>query len=122
MTLLANEAPTQRPAAFPIARLDLVEETRRMRDSPRPGGHLGKTLLHNADLRLVLMILDKGVTIPTHHAAGSLIVHVLDGRAVVAVLESSFDLGRAQMLAIDRGVSHSLVAIEDTALLLAIGH
>jgi quercetin dioxygenase-like cupin family protein len=106
--------------SFPIARLDLEEEVRRMRASPRPGGHLGKTLVHNEDLRLVLMVLDRGARIPRHHAKGSLTIQALDGRVIAAILESSFDLGPGQVLAIDRNVSHALVAIEDSALLLTI--
>ena len=109
-------------SAFPIAMLDLVEEARKMRDSPRPGGHLGKTLLHEPHLRLVLMILDKGVRIPPHQAKGSLTVQVLDGRVVIGALDSSFELGADHVLALGGDVTHSLVAIEDTALLLTIAH
>jgi quercetin dioxygenase-like cupin family protein len=108
--------------SFPIARLDVNEEVRQMRASPKPGGHLGKTLVHNADLRIVLMLLDRGTRIPRHHAKGSLTIQALDGRVIVAILESSFDLGPGQLLAIDRDVSHALVAIEDSALLLTIAH
>jgi quercetin dioxygenase-like cupin family protein len=108
--------------SFPIAKLDLVEEIRRMRASPMPGDHIAKTVLHNEDLRIVLMILSRGARIPQHHAKGSLAIHTLDGRVIVTLLESSFDLGPGQMLAIQRDVSHALVAIEDTALVLTIAH
>jgi quercetin dioxygenase-like cupin family protein len=106
---------------FPIARLDLDEEIARMRASPAPAGHLGKTLLRAGDLRVVLIVLGAGAKIPEHSAEGSVAIQVLDGRVVVGALQSSFDLGRGQMLALERGVPHALVAVEDAAILLSIG-
>ncbi len=91
-----------------------------MRASPHPRGHLGKTLLRNQDMRIVLLILDRGARIPDHSADEPLTIHAVDGRAIVGLLGSSFDLSSGQLLAVERGVSHSVVAIEDTALLLTI--
>lgn len=107
---------------FPIARLDLVEEVRQLRASPIPHGHVAKTVLHNSDLRVVLMVLQRGATIPRHHAKGSLIIQALDGRVVVTLLDSSFELGPSNALAIEPQTEHALVAIEDSALLLTIAH
>ena len=112
---------TAEPKTFPIARADLDEEVRGLRRSQRPGGRASKTLLHATDLRLVLMVLDRGETIPAHHANGSLTVQVIDGRVVVNLLGASFDLAAGQLLAVERGVTHALAAIEDSAVLLTIG-
>ena len=109
-----------KPRSFPIARLDLDEEVRQMRASPKTHGHLAKTLLHGPDIRLVLMILDHGKQLPAHSANGSLTIQTLAGLVIVTLLESSYDLGPGQMLSIERGVSHALVAIEDSAILLTI--
>lgn len=114
-----RDTPVSAPV-FPIARLDLEEEIRRMRASPRPGGHVGKTLLRSGDLRLVLMVLERGARISDHQSDGSLTIQVLDGRVIVALLESSFDLASGQLLAIEHDISHALVAIEDSAVLLTI--
>ncbi len=114
--------PERHTPSFPIARLDLVEEARQLRASPIPHGHVAKTVLHNADLRVVLMVLQRGARIPRHHAKGSLLVQVLDGRAIVTLLDTSFDLGAGQVLAIEPELAHALVAIEDSALLLTIAH
>ena len=107
-------------ARYPIARLDLEEETRALRASPSPSGHLAKTLVHAPDMRLVLMTLDRGHSISPHHASSSLTIQTLAGRVIVSLLESSFDLGPGQVLAIERGVSHGLIAIDDSAILLTI--
>jgi quercetin dioxygenase-like cupin family protein len=113
-----------RPApleTFPIARLDLVDEIRQMRASPNPHGHVAKTVVHDRDLRVVLMILARGTTLPRHHAKGSLAIQVLDGRVVIGMLDSSFDLGPGQLLVVAPEIAHGLVAIEDSALMLTIG-
>ena len=118
---MAHPEP-QSAHSFPIARLDLVEEVRKLRASPIPHGHVAKTVLHNDDLRVVLMVLERGVRIPRHQAEGSLIVHALDGRVIVTLLESSFDLAANEALAIEPDIAHALIAIEDSALLLTIAH
>jgi len=43
-----------------------------MRASPLKDGRLGKTLSRGSDLRLVLLILERGASLPAHHANGSL--------------------------------------------------
>jgi quercetin dioxygenase-like cupin family protein len=68
------------------------------------------------------MVLERGARIPRHHSKGSLTIQALDGRVIVALLESTFDLEPGQILAIDRDVSHAVVAIEESALLLTIAH
>jgi quercetin dioxygenase-like cupin family protein len=105
---------------FPMARFDLVEEVRQLRASPIPHGHLAKTILHNDHLRVVLMVLQRGARLPRHHAKGSLNVHVLDGRVIITLFGSSFDLGANSVLAIDPEVAHAVVATEDSALLFTI--
>jgi quercetin dioxygenase-like cupin family protein len=85
-----------------------------------PHGHVAKTVLHNRDLRVVLMALRAGTEIPRHHAKGSLAIEVLEGRVIVGLLESSFDLGPGRMLAIELAIDHSVVAIEDSALMLMV--
>jgi quercetin dioxygenase-like cupin family protein len=106
--------------AFPIARLDLVEEVRKMRASPRPKAHTAKTLVRTLDQRLVLMLLDRGAQIPVHQTEAPLTIQALDGRVIVSLLASTFDLGPGQLLAIERDVPHAMVAIEDSAVLLTL--
>ncbi len=105
---------------FPIARLDLSEEVRRMRMSPSGKFHMAKTLLHGSEMRLVLMTLQRGARIPLHHAEGPLTIQAIDGRVIVTLLESSFDLHAGQLLAVERDIPHALVAIEDSAILVTI--
>jgi quercetin dioxygenase-like cupin family protein len=115
------EAQSKSATSFPIAQLDLVEEIRQLRASPMSHGHIAKTVLHDRDLRIVLMVLRRGTEIPRHHANGSLVIQVLEGRVIVGLLESSFDLAAGRLLAIQPGIEHAVVAIEDAALMITIG-
>jgi quercetin dioxygenase-like cupin family protein len=117
-------AEAQSPVAtsFPLAQLDLLEEIRQLRASPMPHGHVSKTVVHYPDLRVVLMVLQRGAQIPRHHAKGSLAVQVLDGRVMVGLLDTSFDLGEGRLLAIQPAIEHSVMALEDSALMLTVAH
>jgi len=120
---VATSAAQSRPAgAFPVAHIDLVEEARQLRASPMPHGHVAKTVLRNSDLRVVMMVLKRGTKVPTHHARGSLAIQVLDGRLVVTLLDTGFDLAAGNVLAIESDVEHALIAIEDTAVMLTVAH
>lgn len=106
------------PVSF--ARFDLEEEIRRMRATAKPGGHVGKTLVRAPDLRLVLMILQRGAKIPEHHAGGSVSIQGLDGRVILTSPESSFELEPGHLLVLEHDVPHALEAAEDSAVLLTI--
>ena len=71
-------------------------------------------------MRIVLMILDHNTRVADHGVEGAVTIQALDGRVVVTLLGSSFDLTSGHLLSIERDVSHALVAIEDSAVLLTI--
>lgn len=91
-----------------------------MRMCPMPGGHYGKTLLRTDDMRLVLMVLDHGTELTEHHLDGTSTIQALGGRVAVSVLGSRVDLAAGQVLAIEQDVGHSLLAVDDCAILLTI--
>jgi quercetin dioxygenase-like cupin family protein len=108
------------PPSLPFARFDLEEEIRRMRATARPGGHLGKTLVRAPDMRLVLMILQRGARISEHRAGGSSSIQGLDGRVTLTLPDASFEIGPGHLLVIEHDVPHALEAAEDSAILLTI--
>ena len=104
----------------PFARFDLEEEIRRMRTTVKPGGHLGKTLVRGPDMRLVLMILQRGARISEHRADGSLSIQGIGGRAILTLAETRLEIGPGHLVTVDPGVMHALEAAEDSAVLLTI--
>ena len=110
------------PEMVPVARLDLPEEIRQMRTSIPPGGrrHLSKTLVRTGDVRLVLMVLEKGARIDEHRTEGRMTIHGVDGHVRVRSGEASFELAPGQVLVLDRDVPHALQAVEESSVLLTI--
>ena len=108
------------PPALPFARFDLEEEIRRMRMTLKPGDHISKTLVRAHDLRLVLMLLQRGARLPEHQIEGPSSVQGLDGRVILTTAGERLELGPGQMLVIEHDVPHALEAAEDSAVLLTI--
>jgi quercetin dioxygenase-like cupin family protein len=108
--------------SFPIARLDLEAELHQMRASPRAHGHLGKTVVRNGDLSIVLMIIARGEWVPEAHARGSLVIQALDGRVLVTIRDGLFELRPGQFLAIERDVPYEVFAPEDSAVMMTLTH
>jgi quercetin dioxygenase-like cupin family protein len=108
------------PPALPFARFDLEEEIRRMRTTLNPGDHLSKTLVRAPDLRMVLMLLQRGARIPVHQIEGPSSIQGLDGRVRLTSAGDRFELGPGQLVMIEPAVPHALEADEDSAVLLTI--
>jgi quercetin dioxygenase-like cupin family protein len=108
-------------AMNPPARFDLVAEVQQVRAGAHAAGHVAKTLVRTNELRLVLMVLQRGAELPVHQAEGAMTVHALDGRLRIVAAESHFyELVPGQLLVLEPGVPHSVTAIEDSAILLSI--
>jgi quercetin dioxygenase-like cupin family protein len=67
-----------------------------------------------------LITLKADTRIPGHQAEGRISVHTLNGHIRLRALERTFDLPAGSLLALDRGLSHDVEVLEDSALLLTI--
>lgn len=83
-------------------------------------GPNAKTLVKYKDLRIVLTALRARTQMPVHKAAGRIAIQTLRGRVHVRAEGRTFDLPAGRMLTLDRGLSHDVEAMEDSALLLVI--
>ena len=90
------------------------------REGPWPQGHTAKTLAKYDDLRVVLVALTQGARIPEHRAGGRITLQAVAGRLQVHAAGRTFDLPAGRVLALERGVPHDVVAVEEGALLLTI--
>jgi quercetin dioxygenase-like cupin family protein len=119
-------APTaERPAAHladPIGVLDLVAELAGLRDEEpwRRSGRHSRTLIKDADLRVVLIALRAGARLEEHHAPGRITIHALDGHLHVGVAGQSIDLLRGQIVTLGPTIRHDVQALEESAFLLTI--
>lgn len=115
----------ERPAAHladPIGALDLRAEVARLRDEEpwRRSGRHSRTLIKDADLRVVLLALRAGARLEKHHAPGRITIHALDGRLRVGVAGQSLELAAGQLVTIGPTIPHEVEALAESAFLLTI--
>jgi quercetin dioxygenase-like cupin family protein len=84
-------------------------------------GHTARTLIHERDLRVVLVVLAPGGRIKEHRAHSATSIHVLRGSIDVGLGEQSVNLSASRLLSLERDLPHSVAASEEAALLLTLG-
>ena len=101
--------------------LDLKREIEQLRSEGRwQSGRTAKTLAKYADLRVVLIVMKAGGRVQKHRAEGRISVQPLDGRIRFNTAERSVELTVGEMLTLERGISHDVEGIVDSAFLLTI--
>jgi quercetin dioxygenase-like cupin family protein len=85
-----------------------------------PAGRAGRTLVKDGPMRLVLMALKGGSVIDEHKADGALSIQVLRGNVNVGVGTRERQLSETQTLVLEPNVRHSLLAREESLVLLTI--
>ena len=108
--------------ADPIGVLDLKAELAQLRDEEpwRRSGRHSRTLIKDADLRVVLIALQTGARLEEHHAPGRITVHALDGHLRVGVSGQAIDLPQGHIVTIAPAIRHDVEALEESAFLLTI--
>lgn len=81
-------------------------------------GAAPKSLVKAETLEVRRLTLPKGRTIPTHHAAGEITVHCLQGRIAFTANGQTRDIGAGQLIFLAAGEPHSLVGLEDSTVLV----
>jgi len=104
-----------------LAQFDLGQE---MADSeqkkPWESGHFAKTLFKKSDFRIVLISMERAVTIKGHHADGTISVHVLKGSIRFTVQGDARDLRPGNVLTLGASIKHEVEALEESAFLLTV--
>jgi quercetin dioxygenase-like cupin family protein len=114
---------TPRPLAGKALIFDFLTEANALRqeDAWRVHGHNARTLVKNDDSRVVLIALKAGARMQEHQSDQHATVQVLLGTLKLHLPDKAIELRAGQLLALDRGVSHDVEAIEDSVLLLSMG-
>lgn len=116
---------TARPGlhlADPLIALDLSAELARLRDEEtwRRTGRHARTLVKDADLRVVLIALGAGMRMEEHHAPGRITIQTIIGRLTLRVAGQMVDLPVGHVLTLGPAVPHDVEAREESAFLLTI--
>jgi len=122
-----NEATDQRPegdrvidAAMVTIDLPAFMEQIKQEAAWKERDRNAITVFKTNGMRLVLIALHAGAEMKTHTADGIISVQVIDGRMKFTANNRSAELSKGQMLALHKGIPHSVQAIEETIFLLTL--
>jgi quercetin dioxygenase-like cupin family protein len=114
----AAERPIDGPSlAFDVPAL--LTQLKRER-AWRTGSRNGLTLLKTDGLRVVLVAMHAGTTIPAHSADGAIAVEVVEGELTCTAGTEQVALGEGQLFTLQAGIPHGLHATDDCSYLLTI--
>jgi quercetin dioxygenase-like cupin family protein len=102
---------------------DLValEDALRSDEAYLRGDHTARTLVHEPDLRVVLIAMKAGGRIEEHHAKATASVHVLSGEIRVDLPDRVVNLSAGSFLLLERGLRHAVESGTESAFLLTLG-
>jgi len=122
-----NEATTQRPQGdrvldAKLVTIDLPSLIDQIRNEEQWGAsdRNAITVFKTNGMSIVLIALHKGAEIARHSANGLISVQVLEGEVLFSTDERSVELGKGNILALHKGISHSVLAKEETIFLLTL--
>jgi quercetin dioxygenase-like cupin family protein len=115
---MSKPEPSHRHVVFDFAALET--ELRREGAYAREG-RSARTLVREADLRVVLVAMQGGNQIADHRAQQTSSIHVLSGRLTLRLPDRAVELAAGRMLVLERGLSHEVEAAVDSAFLLTLG-
>ncbi len=112
-----TQAPATSTTTFSLAR-----EAAALRATPawQDSGHSAKSLVRTADARVVLISMRAGAKISEHKTDHGVLVQVLDGRVQLQMPTERVALGAQEMLFLEAGEPHDVVAQEDSTVLVTI--
>jgi len=122
-----NDATYNRPEGDrvldgPLVRISIPDTIRQIKSEPAwlNGDRNAITLLHNDQLRLVLIALHQHATITGHAVDGASYIQVLQGRIWLETEIQSTSLDEGEGMAIAPGILHSVFAEQETVLTLTL--
>lgn len=77
-------------------------------------------IVKSESFEVVRLVVHAGVDIKTHQVDGPIILHCLEGQALLGLPETTLELSGGQWLYLEGSVPHSIRGIEDTSMLLTI--
>jgi quercetin dioxygenase-like cupin family protein len=85
-------------------------------------GRTARTLVKEGNVRLTLMALAAGGTLPPHSTADPVTIHVIDGEVLFKALDREYPLSRDDVLVFAPNVEHSATSESGGKFLLTVFH
>jgi quercetin dioxygenase-like cupin family protein len=120
-TFASSERHSPVPSG-PVLSFDLQAEAQALRSDliGLESRHNARTLLKADDLRIVLIVSSAGARLHEHRTDNRITVQAVSGHVQLRLPDRAIDLRAAEMLVLDRGIPHDVVAQEDSVILLSI--
>ena len=122
MTLETSHRDIGRPLDAPLLTFDLpvLLEKIRSEEDWRTRDRNSMALHKSPELRIVLVAMHAGASIPAHTAAHPFTLLMIEGRVLFTAGQKTTTLQRGQMLTLHAGIPHDLKAPEEAAFLLTL--
>lgn len=103
--------------------VDIRAEIARLKSEPAwaANDRHGSSLVKGDGINVALMMLKKGAKLQEHHTRAPITVQVIDGRINFTAKSKAQLVIAGMVVALDRGIEHSIEAVEESALVLTVG-
>ena len=127
MEVKHNESTELRPEGervmdAPLVSMDIPEFIKQLKSEPawENGDRNAMTVYKTNGMRIVLLALHKDAELKRHTAEGIISVQVLDGKINFGTDDKTVELDKGQMIALHKGLHHSVKAIKESVFLLTL--
>ncbi len=112
----------ERPLDAPLLTFEIPRLLAQLKAEPtwQRETHNAMTLTKSRGLRVVLVAMHSGATLPMHHTDGPLSVQVIDGEPQVTADSGAVTLHAGQLLTLQSGIRHGAQAATEAAFLLTL--
>jgi quercetin dioxygenase-like cupin family protein len=106
----------------PALLIDIEDKARGILEEARVAtvGRAAETLAKQGPLRITIIGFTAGASMADHHAAGPVAIQVLRGQISVSFEGDTGDVGAGEVLVLEAGVRHSVLARTDAVILLSV--
>ena len=119
---MTNEPNKQalRPAVGGMITVKIADEIAHLKGTAewKSGDRHAVSLVKDAALNVLLMVLKKGAHLHEHRTKGPITVQVVSGSIRFSAGADQRVISGSEMVGLDRGIAHSLEALEESALIL----
>jgi quercetin dioxygenase-like cupin family protein len=122
MTAQRPHPTTERPLDAPLLTFDLPALLTQIKgeDTWHKHSRNAMTLYKGQGLRVVLVAMHAGTTIPSHRADSPISLQVIEGVLKFSTDAQTVTLSQGQLLALHAGISHDVEAVEESVFLLTV--
>jgi quercetin dioxygenase-like cupin family protein len=109
-----------RPAAGGMITCKFADEIERLKRTPewKSADRHAVSLVKDDALNVLLLVLKKGARLHEHRTKGPIAVQVISGAIRFSSGSDQRTISAGEMVGLDRGVPHSLEALEESTLIL----